>query len=107
MPPKSTHIKRYRLPVEDIAFVVNFFHHPDNATRSSHRVASCEGKKSLWLSDLFDERQQPVMWLRDSKNHLYAKYKAECSKGRKKPISETKFHQGPNAGNFKEMAQIV
>ena len=107
MPPKSTRIKRYRLPVEDIAFVVNFLHHPDNATRSSHRVASCEGKKSSWLSDLFDERQQPVMWLRDSKNHLYAKYKAECSKAGKKPISETKFRQGLNAGNFKEMAQMV
>ena len=75
--------------------------------RSSHRVASCEGNKSSWLSDLFDERQQPVMWLRDSKNHLYAKYKAECSKAGKKPISETKIRQGLNAGNFKEMAQMV
>ena len=107
MPPKFTNVTRYRLPVEDIAFVVNFLHHPDNATRSSHRVAACKGKKSLCLSDLFDESQQPVMLLRDSKNHLYAKYNAECLKAGRKPISETKFRKGLNAGNFKEIAQMV
>ena len=76
--PEISNVKRYRIPVEDIAFVVDFLHHPDNATRSSHRMATCEGKKSSWLSELFEEKSQPVMWLRDSKNHLHAKYRAEC-----------------------------
>ena len=105
--PETTYVKRYRIPVEDIAFVVDFLHHPDNATRSSHRMASCEGKKSSWLSELFQEKSQPVMWLRDSKNHLYAKYKAECEATGRRPISETKFREGLNAGNFKEMLQMV
>ena len=105
--PETTNVKRYRILVEDIAFVVDFLHHPDNATRSSHRMASCEGKKSSWLSQLFEEKSQPVMWLRDSKNHLYAKYRAECEATGRRPISETKFREGLNAGNFKEMLQMV
>ncbi len=105
--PETTHTKRYRIPVEDIAFVVDFLHHPDNATRSSHRMASCKGKKSSWLSDLFEEKSQPVMWLKDSKNHLYTKYRAECEASGRRPISETKFRDGLNAGNFKEMSQMV
>ena len=95
------------MPIEDIAFVVNFFHHPDKVTHSSQQVASCEGKKSSRLSNLFDEHIQPIMWLRDSKNHLYRKYKAEYLKTGRKQISETKFCQGHNAGNVKEMAQMV
>ena len=47
------------------------------------------------------------MWRRDSKNHLYAKYRAECEATGRRPISETKFHEGLNAGNFKEMLQMV
>lgn len=47
------------------------------------------------------------MWLRDTKNHLYAKYRAECEANGRRPISETKFPQGLNAGNFKEMVQMV
>ena len=105
--PETTYVKRYKIPVEDIAFVVDFLHHPDNATRSSHRMASCEGKKSSWLSELFQEKSQPVMWLRDSKNHLYTKYKAECEATGRRPISETKFREGLNTGNFKEMLQMV
>ena len=51
-PPNVPRVTRYRIPVEDLAFVVNFLHSPDNATRSSHRIASSEGKKSSWLSNL-------------------------------------------------------
>ena len=47
------------------------------------------------------------MWLRDNKIHLYKKYKEECCKNGQRPISETKFRQGLEAGNFKEMAQMV
>lgn len=87
--------------------MVDFLHHPDNTTRSSHRMACCEGKNSSWLSELFEEKSQPVMWLKDSKNHLYAKYRAECEATGRRPISETKFREGLNAGNFKEMVQMV
>ena len=38
------------------------------------------------------------MGLRDSKNHLYAKDRAEC---------EASFTKVLNAGNFKEMLQMV
>ena len=61
-PPTLKGIKRFRIPAEDLAFVLNFVHHPDNTCRSSHRMASCEGKKSSWISDLFEQPQQPVMW---------------------------------------------
>ena len=47
------------------------------------------------------------MGLRDSKNHLYAKDRAECEATGRRPISETKFHESLNAGNFKEMLQMV
>jgi hypothetical protein len=47
------------------------------------------------------------MWLKDSKNHLYTKYRAECEASGRRPISETKFRDGLNAGNFKEMSQMV
>ncbi|CAB3998963.1 Hypothetical predicted protein [Paramuricea clavata] len=43
----------------------------------------------------------------DNKVHLYKKYKEECCKNGRCPISETKFCQGLEAGNFKEMAQMV
>jgi hypothetical protein len=92
---------------EDLAFVVNFIHHPDNTCRSSHRMASCEGKKSSWISDLFDQEQQPVMWLKDGKGHLYQKYKDECLKLGNKPISKSKFRDGLRAGNFKEMVEMA
>ena len=105
-PPKHTRVTRYKISVEDLAVMVNFLHHPD-VTRSSHRMACCEGKKSSWLLDLLEEQKQPVMWLKDSKNHLYAKYKAECLTSGRRPISETKFHQGLDAGNFREMVQMV
>ena len=41
--PETSNVKQYRIPVEDIAFVVDFLHHPDNTTRRSHRMATCEG----------------------------------------------------------------
>ena len=47
------------------------------------------------------------MWLRDTNNHLYAKYREDCEANGRRPISETKFRQGLNAGNFKEMVQMV
>ena len=59
--PNVPRVTRYRTPVEDLAFVVNFLHHPDNATRSSHRMGSCKGNKSSWLFNLFEEKKQPVM----------------------------------------------
>ena len=36
-PPPAEKVKRYRIPPEDLAFVLNFIHHPDNTCRSSHR----------------------------------------------------------------------
>ena len=64
---KLKQVRRFRIPPEDLAFVVNFIHHPDNTCRSSHRMANCKGKRSSWISDLFDQEQQPVMWLKDGK----------------------------------------
>ena len=43
------------------------------------------------------------MWLKDGKSHLHKKYHNECIKLGTKPISESKFHDGIKAGNFKEM----
>ena len=70
-------------------------------------MANCEGKRSSWISDLFDQEQQPVMWLKDGKNHLYRKYKIECINSGNRPISESKFRDGLKAGNFKEMVEMV
>ena len=68
---KVKQVKRFRIDPQDLAFIINFIHHPDNTCRSSHRMASCEGSKSSWISDLFAQNQQPVMWLKDEKSHLY------------------------------------
>jgi hypothetical protein len=70
-------------------------------------MASCEGKKSSWLSNLFEEKNQPVMWLRDNKVHLYKKYKEECCKNGRRPMSETKFRQGLEAGNFNSFSATL
>ena len=70
-------------------------------------MASCEGSKSSWISELFAQNQQPVMWLKDGKSHLYKKYHNECIKLGTKPISESKFRDGIKAGNFKEMAEMA
>ena len=43
----------------------------------------------------------------EGKHHLYEKYKQECSKQGTRPISETKFLNGPTAGNFKEMVEMA
>ena len=106
-PPTLKGIKRFRIPPEDLAFVLNFVHSPDNTCRSPHRMASCEGAKSSWISDLFDQKQQPVMWLKDGRSHLYQKYRTECENAGRKPISESKFREGLNAGNFKEMVKMA
>ena len=107
-PPKSKKfVTKYKVPFKDIVFLLNFIHHPDNTEPSSHRMASCDGKKSSWISDLIGEGKQPVLWLKDGKHHLYEKYKQQCSKQGTKPISETKFLKGLNAGNFKEMVEMA
>ena len=56
---------------------------------------------------MFGQEQQPVMWLKDGKCHLYKKYKDECVKLGTKPISESTFRDGVNAGNFKEMVEMA
>ena len=99
-PPTLKGIKRFRIPPEGLAFVLNFVHSPDNTCRSSHRMASCEGAKSSWIYDLFHQKQQPAMWLKDGRSHLYQKYTTECKNAGRKPISESKFREGLNAGNF-------
>ena len=44
-PPKSKKfVTKYKVPFEDIVFLLNFIHHPDNTEPSSHRMASCNGK---------------------------------------------------------------
>lgn len=88
-------------------FVLNFIHHPNNTVPPSHRMASCDGEKSSWVSELFGGGKQPVLWLKDGKHHLYEKYKSECSKQGCKPISETKFMAGLSAGKFKEMVEMA
>ena len=70
-------------------------------------MASCVGSKSSWISDLFGQEQQPVMWLKDGKCHLYKKYKDTCAKLGTKPISESTFRDGVNAGNFKEKVEMA
>ena len=106
-PKKEAPVKSFPIPPEDLAFVVDFIHHPDNTCRSSHRMASCEKKKSSWISELFGQDKQPVMWLKDGKSHLYEKYKKECLRVGNKPISESKFRDGLNAGNFREMVEMA
>ena len=83
---KVKQVRRFRIDPEDLAFVINLIHHPDHTCRSSHRMASCQGSKSSWISDLFAQNQQPVMWLKDGKSHLYKKYHNECIKLGTKPI---------------------
>ena len=51
---------KYRIPFEDLEFILNFVHHPDNTIPSSHRMASCDGKKSSWISDLLAGSKLPV-----------------------------------------------
>ncbi len=107
-PPKSKKfVTKYKVPFEDIVFLLNFIHHPDNTEPSSHRMALCDGKKFSWISDLIGEGKQPVLWLKDGKHYLYEKYKEQCSKQGMKPISETKFLKGLNAGNCKEMVEMA
>ena len=94
---KVKQVKRFRIDSQDLAFVINFIHHPDNTCRSSDRMASCEGSKLSWISDLFAQNQQPIMWLKDAKSHLYKKYHDECITLGTKPISESKFRDGIKA----------
>jgi hypothetical protein len=56
---------------------------------------------------MFENDQQPVMWLKDGQLHLYKKYREECEKEGRKPISESKFRDGLSAGNFKAMARMT
>lgn len=37
-------VTKYKVPFEDIVFLLNFIHHPDNTEPSSHRMASSNGK---------------------------------------------------------------
>ena len=106
-PKRKKFVTKYKLPFEDIVFLLNFIHHPDNTGPSSHRMASCDGKKSSWISDLIGGGKQPVLWLKDGKHDLYEKYKQECSRQGIRLISETKFLEGLNAGNFKEMVEMA
>ena len=46
------------------------------------------------------------MWLRNSKT-TYMRNTAECKATGRRPISQTKFREGLNTGNFKEMLQMV
>ena len=52
-PKNNKFVAKYKISFEDLAFVLNFIHHPDNTVPSSHRMASCDGTKSSWISDLF------------------------------------------------------
>ena len=103
---KKKFITKYRIPFEDLEFVLNFVHHPDNTVPPSHRMALCDGKKSSWISDRLGGGKLPVMWLKDGKHHLYEKHKEECASQGCKPI-RTKFLEPLNAGNFKEMIEMA
>ena len=70
-------------------------------------MASCNGKKSSWVSDLIGGGKQPVLWLKDGKHHLCEKYKQECSRQSIRQISETKSLEGLKSGNFKEMVEMA
>ena len=47
------------------------------------------------------------MWLKDGKRHLYEKYENECARQGSRPISRSKFFEGLNAGDFKEMIEMA
>ena len=38
-------ITKFRIALEDLEFVLNFIHNPDNTDPSSNMIASCDGKK--------------------------------------------------------------
>jgi siroheme synthase len=54
-----------------------------------------------------DQVHEGSPWTWGPRSVVSRKYKAEYLKTGRKQISETKFCQGHNAGNFKEMAQMV
>lgn len=100
-------VRRVCTPIEDIAFLLEFVHSPEVVQRSSYKTASCEGKKSSWMSELLGGGTQPVMWLKKNKARLYEQYVEECKENEKKPIGKTKFYEGLQAGNFHEMAEMA
>mgnify|MGYP002804175167 CR=1 FL=1 len=74
-------IKRFSIPPEDLAFVLTFVRSPDNTCRSTHR-----SEFKSWISDLFDQKQQSVMWPKDGQSHLYRKYTTERKNAGRKPM---------------------
>lgn len=71
---------------EDVAFLIDFLHNPEAVERSSYKMASCEGKKGSWISELLGGGTQPVLWLKKNKAALYQQYQLECDKNTRKPI---------------------
>ena len=66
---------KFKTPMEDLAFVVDFLHSPECIERSSYKTAPCSGKKASWLSELLGCGNQPVMYLKRNKQKLYFMYK--------------------------------
>ena len=103
--PKVNRRPSQKLPVETIAFVLEFIHHPDSVEYSSYKTASCEGKKKSWVSELLGGGCQPVLWLKQNKSALYERYKRECEQLEIRAISFSTFFKGISAGNFRIMAE--
>ena len=95
-PPSKKFVTKYKVPFEDCPklLVLNFIHHPNNTAPSSHRIASCDGKKSSWVLDLFGGEKQPVLRLKDGEHHLYEKDKRVCSKQGWQASQQNKIHGG-------------
>ena len=47
------------------------------------------------------------MWLKDGWSHLYQKSRTECKNAGRKHILESKFREGLNAENFKEIVKMA
>ena len=103
--PKVNRRPCQKLPLETIAFVLEFIHHPDSVEYSSHKTASCEGKNKSWVSELLGGGCQPVLWLKQNKSGLYERYKRECEQLEIRAISFSTFFKGISARNFRTMAE--
>jgi len=59
------------------------------------------------VSELLGGGTQPVLWLKKNKAQLYEQYKSQCHDSQRKPIGKTKFYEGLQAHNFKEMEEMA
>jgi hypothetical protein len=58
---------------------------------------------------MFENDQQPVMWLKDGQLHLYKKYREECEKEGRKPIMTGLCNICDKVGtqNWKKLFELI